>query len=217
MPESKTEWARLMAALVLGATLGIVGITVAGRTRPAPIIIEPPPATATPSPTATARPLRVYVSGEVVRAAVYALPAGSIVADAIHLAGDFTAEAAVERVNLAQPLADGMQIHVPCRRAAEAPTETQGGVAAQPVIRVPTNSLTAETGSTTTPGGLVNINTAGLDELDTLPGVGPATAEKIVAHRELNGPFARIEDIMDVSGIGEAKFETMRDLITVGG
>ena len=194
----------LGAGGVIGGILVLVALALTRQTRPAPIVIEPPPATATAAPSATPGPIRVYVSGEVVRPDVYELPAGSIGADAIRLAGDFTTEAAAERVNLAQPLVDGMQIHVP-RRAG---TET-----GQPVIQLPAGAV----GDGVAPGegGLVNVNRAGLEELDRLPGVGPATAEKIIAHRQAHGPFSRIEDIMEVSGIGEAKFEAMKDLITV--
>lgn len=208
----KVDISWVFGGAVLGGILVLVAMLLAKQTHPAPIVIEPPAPTATAEATATPGPLRVYVSGEVVHAAVYELPPGSIVGDAIRLAGDFRAEAAVERVNLAQPLVDGMQIHVPRRVALEA------GLG-QPVITVPANALAGDSPAPvgSAAHGLVNINTAGLAELDTLPGVGPATAAKIVAHREANGPFAAIEDIMEVSGIGEAKFEAMKELITVDG
>ncbi len=71
------------------------------------------------------------------------------------------------------------------------------------------------TNSGTNSAGLVNINRVGIDELDTLPGIGPSTAQKIVDHREENGLFLTIESIMDVSGIGEAKFNQLKELITI--
>jgi competence protein ComEA len=200
-----------MVGGVIGGVLVLVAMVLTQQTRPAPIMIEPPPPAPTQAPTETPGPIHVYVSGEVVAADVYELPAGCIVADAIRRAGDFTAEAAVERVNLAQPLVDGMQIHVP-RLAAEAETN-------QPVIQLPANALTGEGAAPDAGTGSfpVDINRAGAEALERLPGVGPATAAKIMAYREANGHFSRIEDIMEVSGIGEAKFEAMKDLITVGG
>lgn len=207
----KVDVVWVMVGGAIGGVFVLVAMVLSQQTRPAPIQIAPPLPTGTAVPTATPGPIRVFVSGEVGQVDVYELPAGSIVADAIRLAGDFTVEAAVERVNLAQPLVDGMQIHVPRRVVVEVETDE-----AQPVIQLPANGLVDAPGGAAA-GGRVNINTAGLEELDTLPGVGPATAEKIMAYREENGHFARIEDIMEVSGIGEAKFEAMKDLITVDG
>ena len=193
----------LPVLFLLGAVLALVAVGLLRQTRPTPIIIQPPPPSPTPAPSATATPLRVYGSGAVVHAAVYRLPAGSIVEDAIKAAGNFREDAATELVNLAEPLVDGMQIYVPGRN--------DEGRALQPdVIIVPVENQPGATA-----GRPVNINTAGVQELDTLPGVGPATAQKIVEHRRLNGPFDRIESIMDVSGIGPAKFEAMKELITV--
>jgi competence protein ComEA len=205
MSGKKVDASWVLVGAMLGAILMAVGLVLAKQERPAPIIIEPAPPTATPVATATPGPINVYVSGAVRQVGVYQLPPESLVADAIRLAGDFTAEAASERVNLAQRLVDGMQIHVP--RLQEVGV---GGEAEQPVIQVPAQALSGEMGDS-----LVNINTAGPAELDALPGIGPATAANIIAHREANGPFARIEDIMDVSGIGPAKFEQMKELITV--
>ena len=187
--------------LSLGAIIALAGSTLLRWTRPPPIVIEAPPPSPTAAPTETPGPLRVYVSGEVGQPAVYELPPGSIVADVVEMAGSFTEEAAAEAVNLAQPLADGMHVHVPAEKEAGAP----------PIFSV-SEPATApgENGAMT-----VNINTATRAQLEALPGVGPATAEKIVAYREENGPFERIEEIMDVSGIGEAKFEGMKELITV--
>jgi competence protein ComEA len=192
-----------LAGLFVGAGLGVATMVLNGQTRPAPMVIEPAPA---PQATATPAPLHVYVSGAVAHAAVYELPAGAIVGDAVERAGSFTEEAAVELVNLALPLHDGMHIHVPGRE------EAAGAV--PPVVGDPAGGL-APSALTTARGGLVNINTATLAELDTLPGVGPSTAQKILDYRAANGPFGRIEEIMEVSGIGEGKFEQMKELITV--
>ena len=201
------------AVLLLGAGYALANVRGAAEPQgieiipPAPTATAPPPPTAAPTP--TPGPLRVYVSGAVVNPAVYALPAGSIVDDAVRAAGGLSAEADPVAINLAGPLADGMQIYVPAR-VEGAPTP--------PPISAP--AATADLGASrmggVTTAGLININLATQADLEMLPGIGPTTAANIIAHREANGPFATIEAIMDVPGIGEGKFAAMKDLITVG-
>lgn len=145
----------------------------------------------------------VYVSGAVARADVYFLDEGSRVADAIVAAGGFSDEASVDALNLARVLNDGEQIAVPTIEAASA---AAAGAPAQGA------SATSAPSST---GGLVNINSADSAALQTLSGVGEATAQKIIADREANGLFRTIEDLKRVSGIGDKKFEALRDLICV--
>jgi competence protein ComEA len=203
----------LACILILGAGFGLA--TLRQRSQPAPIEIIPPPATATipptpsPEPTSTTGPLRVYVSGAVANPAVYELPPGSIIDDAVRAAGGFATGADPVAINLAAPLADGMQVYVPLL----------GEVAATPppVSQPPAPAATEEVrmGGVTI-GGLININTATQTDLEMLPGIGPAMAANVIAHREANGPFATIESILDVPGIGEGRFEAIRDLITVG-
>ncbi len=159
---------------------------------PAPVVIEPPPATATPGP------IQVYVSGAVAKPDVYSLPSGSIVKDALQAAGGATGDADLNHVNLAQSLKDGQQIYVP--KIGEVPTAaptTAKGTQA-PVITGP-----------------IKINTATQAELESLPHIGPSIAARIIAYREQHGPFARIEDIQKVQGIGPSTFEAIKDLITV--
>ncbi|NLF62987.1 MAG: hypothetical protein GX579_00135 [Chloroflexi bacterium] len=207
MDGNKRNVVWLLSAVVVTTALGMALLRlVEGRARPAPIIIEPPPASPTAGPTATVQPLRVYITGAVLRPDVYSLPPGSIVRDLVSLAGDFTDAAAVEAVNLALPLADGMHVHVPAQEEV---------LAEPPVISGPAPPANSLTGDAALPGALVNINTASIAELETLPGIGPALAQKIVDHRAEHGPFATIEAILDVSGIGPAKFEAIRDWITV--
>jgi competence protein ComEA len=147
-----------------------------------------------PEPTSTPRPFRIYVSGAVQEPDVYELPWDSIVKDAVLAAGGATDEADLDRINLAQPLMDGEHIYVPHAGEESLPVE--------PASRQPAAL------------GKVNINTASSAELETLPGIGPVTAQRILDHRQANGPFAQIESIMDVKGIGPATFEGMKDLIT---
>lgn len=206
MKWDRTGWLHTALGVLIGVIVGVGGMAVSNRTRPAPIVIQPPAPPAAAGPTATPAPLTVFVNGQVVRPAVYELPAGAIVADAIEQAGGFAADAYQEIVNLAQPLADGMQINVPSRSAV---------VATPAVIVAPATSGGAVGGGGMAAGGRVNLNTATLAELEELPGVGPSTAQKIIDYREDNGPFGAIEEVMNVSGIGEAKFAEMEPFITV--
>lgn len=139
----------------------------------------------------------VYVSGCVASPQVCYLPVGSRVADAVEAAGGFADDAALDAINLARLLNDGEQIVVPSAEQAAA----------------------SPSGEATTPAdssSLVNINTADVSQLQTLDGIGEATARKIVADREANGPFQTIEDLKRVSGIGDKKFEGLKDSICVG-
>lgn len=137
----------------------------------------------------------VDVDGAVAQPNVIQLPEGSRVQDAIEACGGLAADADVSGINRASLLQDGQKIYVP--KAGE-------------VSQVP-----GAAGDVATGGTLVNINIATVEELDGLPGVGEATAQAIVDDREANGAFASIEDLMRVSGIGEKKFEKLRDLICV--
>jgi competence protein ComEA len=146
----------------------------------------------------------VYVTGAVRTPGIVRLPEGARVAEAVELAGGATGKAQLDGVNLAAKVADGQQIVVPERGAA-------------PVVASGAGVSTASGGSsgTSTPAAPVNINTATLEQLDGLQGVGPATAQKIIDYRTANGPFKRIDDIKNVTGIGDAKFAAMKDSITV--
>ncbi len=170
---------------------------------PAEIHFVPAEPTPTPLPTSTPEPVNVFINGEVAEPGIYQLPFDARVQELIALAGGFTTEAFADVVNLAQPLTDGMHVYVP------AVGDEQAVI---PLVSTPPSTTKAEGESA---GGLIDINRANKSQLETLPGVGPSTAEKILIHREDNGPFASIEAIMDVSGIGPAKFEKMADFITV--
>lgn len=165
-------------------------------------------AAASPSPSASgaggAAELMVYVCGAVRRPGVVRLPDGARVADALELAGGPTGRAELSAVNLAAKVGDGQQIVVP-EKAPE-------GAA---VAAVPAPGVTPAAGGAAAAGALVNINTATLSELESLSGVGPSTAQKIVDYRTANGGFTSIEQLMDVPGIGEAKFAAVKDSITI--
>lgn len=140
----------------------------------------------------------IHVCGEVVSPGVYRLPAGSRVQDAVLAAGGMTAEAASDYLNLARLLEDGEKIVVPDRQ--EASSLAQAGDSG---------------GGAETSPGKVNLNTAGLEELMGLPGIGEAKARAILDYRKTQGAFASVEDVMQVSGIGPAVFEKLREWIIV--
>jgi len=189
--------ARYRGILFLGITaLVLAGVILIQALRlPAPpLVLSTAVAPSTPGPTATAPPLLVYVTGAVERPDVYSLPQGSIVKDAILAAGGPASDADLERINLAASLSGGQQVYVPHQ-----------GEGAPPVL-----PMRGET-----PGdGLINVNTATAALLESLPGIGPTLAQRIIEYRDANGPFEGVEDLVDVPGIGEATLDKFRDLIT---
>lgn len=146
----------------------------------------------------------VFVTGAVARPGVYNLPEKSRVGDVIDAAGGFLVDAEKSEFNLAAVVEDGLRIDVPFV-ANITPEATS-----------PFSIINTPTPFGTPAFDLVNINTASLDELDALPGIGPTTAQKIIDYRNQNGPFGSIGDISNVPGIGNSIFENIKDLITVG-
>jgi competence protein ComEA len=161
------------------------------------------------SPPPPASPLAVHVTGAVSRPGVYLFPQGSRVEEALEAAGGLSPEADAQLLNLAAPLHDGERLWVPIKvqQAAGAPADTGN----------PPGYFTVEGGNTPqASSGRINLNTATQAELESLPNIGPVTAEKIIAYRQANGYFSQIEDIQLVSGIGPVTFEKIKDLISVG-
>ena len=187
----------LIFALAAGALL-----FAARRPDPKPIQIVVPTArpTAPPIATPTAVTIVVQVGGAVNAPGLVYLAAGARVDDAVKAAGGPTADADLSRLNLARRVGDGELIVVPKIGDPTSPPSgaTPGRATATPTILAP-----------------VNINTAGIEELDRLPGIGPAIAQRIIDYRNANGPFQRIEDIVKVRGIGPAEFDAIKDLIVV--
>ena len=149
-------------------------------------------------PQEQAQTIVVHVGGSVLAPGVYELAESARVQDAIEAAGGFGEQAATDALNLAHVLADGERVVVPTQSEVEGAVAAPGGAATAPG------------------GGKVNINAASAAELDALPGIGMSTAEKIVADRQANGPFATIEDLKRVSGIGDKKYAALADSICVG-
>lgn len=151
-------------------------------------------------PVPTEKPLVVHITGAVPRPGVYALAQGARVQDAISAAGGFLAEAEKTGINLARALEDGEQLDIPYVEGAS------------PVILEEPAATEAPVENTE----LININFASQAELESLPGIGPTTAQKIIQYREQNGPFLTTEDVINVPGIGPGTYERIKDLITVG-
>lgn len=191
------SWQRYRGWLLFGAVvvaLGGIILFQAIRARPQPIVLLTAAPQASPEVTLTPSPLRVYVSGAVQEPDVVLVPPGSIVKDAILAAGGAAADADLDRINLALAVIEGQHIYVPRKGEVDLPV--------QPPAQRSSSDLK------------VNINTADATALESLPGIGPSLAQRILDYRQAHGPFARIEDIQDVSGIGPATFAKIQDLIT---
>jgi competence protein ComEA len=181
LPVSRRR-ALVLAAVAL-ALLAVAGRTLAG----AGAATEQPAQALVAEPASAAPKLVVHVAGAVRKPGLYRLDEGSRVADAVARAGGATAPADTSAINLAAPLADGMQVLVP-RRVSGAAGKTVGG--------------------------RVSLSSATLAELDALPGIGPVTAQKIVDHRAQHGGFRSVDDLDAIPGIGPARIEQLRDLVS---
>ena len=151
----------------------------------------------TPEPSPTVSMIQVHVVGEVKLPGVYSLPEGANVQDAIDVAQGPTELAQQDLINLAATLTDGQRVYVPSKEEA------------------PVNVGSDQRSLGVSMDGLVNINTASQEELDTLPGIGRVRAEAIIVYRTQNGFFMTIEELLKVEGIGETTFNALKDLITV--
>lgn len=149
-------------------------------------------------PTTDASRIVVHVAGAVRSPGVYELTSAARAVDAVEAAGGLAADADGDAINLAARLADGQRVYVP-RVGEEPPIDPAAG---------------GEPGDTV-PSGPLDINAATAQQLETLPGIGPATAAAIIAYRDLHGPFTSVDELAEVSGIGEAKLAAIRGLVTV--
>jgi competence protein ComEA len=168
----------------------------------------PAPATTTPVRIQSARPAAatVHVAGAVRRPGVYRMGPGARIDDAVRLAGGATARADLGAVNLAAKVEDGRQVLVPER--APRPTVPGGGGAAGAAAGTAGSAAAA-------PGQPIDLNTATLEQLDTLAGVGPATAQKILDFREEHGGFGSVDELAQVPGIGEKRLASLREQVRV--
>lgn len=186
----------VMAGFALAGLLFFVARAPAGEA----IVLQPAP---------TKSPIAVHVIGAVPRPGLYEFMEGARVQDAIDAAGGLLSSANVDSINLAALLEDGQQLNIPYK-ADEEPAQS---FSTEEELVLPTEESSENSEVENTE--LININTATVEELDSLPGIGPTIAQRIVDYRNENGPFNTIEDIQNVSGIGPSTFEEIQDLITV--
>lgn len=177
-----------MALVGAAVVAGSVFVYVRSSEPPAPVIESVPAAEASVAP----EKLVVHVAGEVAAPGIYELPVGSRVADAIAAAGGAGAAADLDALNLAATLSDGEKVFV--SKKGEAPPSS---------------------GAAEAPTGKVNLNTATISQLESLPGVGPVIAQRIIDYRQRKGRFTSIRQLLEVEGIGSKKYGALKDHVTV--
>jgi len=199
---NKVRSAALVGAIAVAAGGGYWAAQLGGTSSGVAIVTPTPPVAATAAATPTEALILVHVAGAVHAPGVYALAADARVIDAVEAAGGLADEAAVDQINLADHLQDAMRLYIPARGER---------TPAPPTPITSTRSGTLGAGS----GGLININTASQAELEALPHVGAAIAQRIIDYRKTNGPFQRIEDLRQVQGIGDKIYVDLQPLVTV--
>lgn len=187
----------VMAGFALAGLLVFIARAPAGS----PIVLQAAP---------TKDPIAVHVVGAVPRPGLYEFAEGARAQDAINAAGGLLSGADADAINLAALLVDGQQLSVPYKPGEGPASSGNDGEDVGPNLPGATEEPASNGGA-----DLVNINTATLEELDSLPGIGPTIAQRIVDYREEHGPFLTVEDLLNVSGIGPSTFEQIKDLITV--
>src|SRR5919109_2199395 len=179
---------RALIGLAVLAAVGLVGgygVAMRAKPKPTKVSLSAPAA----KERGKTRTIYVHVGGAVRRPGLYRLEDGARVDDAIRAAGGVLEDANLDALNLAAKVKDGDKILVPSKNG-------QGE----------TQAAAGDSGAAAARGGLVNLNTATVADLDTLPGIGPALAQRIISYREQHGGFRKLEDLLDVPGIGPAKF-----------
>jgi competence protein ComEA len=168
-----------------------------------------PSATQMVTPQAQSNEIVVHVAGAVKNPGIVRIPRGSRVDDAVKAAGGFSYQADPDSVNLAQPLEDGVQVYVPRKGETVTVERRVGSVSSSGV------SVRGSAERTEPPAGKININTASAEQLESLPGVGPATARAILDYRKQNGGFQSVDELIEVRGIGPKKLEQIRPYVVV--
>lgn len=178
------SWRSFFIGLCAGLLSAALILIGNGRLEGKPILLSTP---------GEAPGVRISIRGAVVSPGIYRLAPGSIIQDALQAAGGVLPQGDTSRLNLAAPLSDGQELRIPLQTPTPAP--------GTPSAPIPQNS------------GKVNLNTATLDELQELPGIGPVLAQRIIEYREINGPFQSVDDLLNVKGIGPSLLDKIRDLV----
>jgi competence protein ComEA len=200
MTQSIAPYRPYIAMLLLFSVVLVGTVLILQRPAPATLTLVTP----TPRPTSTPAVVIVDVRGAVAHPGVYTLAAGSRVQDVIAQAGSTLPGADLRGLNLARRLNDGEQIYV--------------YAVGEPALSPPPGSESTRPGAASSPSGpasVVNVNTATLEQFDTLPGIGPAIAQRIIDYRTQNGPFVSVDDLKNVRGIGDVLFGQIKDWVTV--
>lgn len=197
-----------------GLALNSMGTELLVRPDPRPVSVPSDPV-ATPEPASVV----VYISGAVAHPDVYVLPHDARVKDVVVAAGGLAADADNERINLAALIYDAQHIHVPQVRPVTEPQIISVIDSESQADMLPSSGDSAypdAVANVQRQNRLINLNTAGPAELEELTGIGPALAQRIIDHRNTNGPFTSIDELPQVKGIGPVVFERIRDQVTVG-
>lgn len=197
LKESVSLW-QIAAIGVLVVLLLIGGGILYLKSQPEPVVTVKEISEKAPEPKSEPKKLMVHIAGAVVRPGVYELPEGKRVIDAVNIAGGGAGEADLDALNLAAKLIDGQKIYVP--KKGEGPI--QGSA--------PTG--VGEAASNEAP---LNLNTATLEQLDALPGIGPVLAQRIIDWRTEHQRFIKVEQLLEVEGIGEKKFKQIKEKVTI--
>lgn len=236
--QNRVVW--ILSLLAVGGTLAAVGVGLNGY-RQTPRALASASSVSVPSnnprdddPLAPrlfdqGSTIQVHVAGAVRKPGVYTLPSWARVNDAVKKAGGASPRADLDAINLADHLKDAEQVRIPVRGRVETPvahlptpepppvTVASGGHQIGRYPFTPANVAAPDTAGSgknrRSPAGPVNLNTATQEQLESLPGIGPSTAAKIMAYRQQNGPFQQADDLMNVSGIGPGRFAKLRSLV----
>jgi len=159
----------------------------------------------------------VHIGGEVNNPGVYELQKEARIDDAIEVAGGLTNLADLDEINLAYKISDGVKITIPKKEEVKNIKKSTVVNKTKKVVSNTTAGITKneEVSNSSGSNGKINLNTASISQLDTLDGIGPATAQKIIDYREQNGGFNSIEDLKSVNGIGDAKYDKIKDSIEI--
>ncbi len=215
--------AGVVALAVVGVIAILVTVFTLVRDKPPPVasaklppveMVSSASPTPGPAPPNADGPVVVSVAGLVHKPGLVTLAPGARIADALTAAGGALDGADLIGLNMARRVTDGEQIIVGIVAAPGQPSAMGSSISAGPATAAPTDAPSTA-GKTPTPGGLVDLNAATVEELDTLPGVGPVTAAAIIAWRDANGRFTSVDQLGDVDGIGPARLEKLRDLVHV--